>query len=91
MDKVNPLNYLPGQSPNTPRKTPRPQVQGELSLDKVKVKCNDLSDSDLEIVPDKNVTKPDGKSGVAEMFSQVQSGQLSRMASRLLGQETQAQ
>ena len=33
-------------------------VQGELSLDRVKVVRNDLSDSDLEIVPAKKPTQP---------------------------------
>ncbi len=32
---------------------PKPAVQGELSLDRVKVMRNDLSDSDLEVVPAK--------------------------------------
>ena len=30
---------------------PRPPVQGELSLDRIKVMRNDLSDADLEVVP----------------------------------------
>ena len=41
--KVNPFKSAPA----TP---PRPAVQGELSLDKVKPVRNDLSDSDLELV-----------------------------------------
>lgn len=32
---------------------PKPPVQGELSLDRIKVVRNDLSDSDLEVVPAK--------------------------------------
>ena len=37
--------------------SPRPPVQGELSLDKVKVMRNDLSDADVEIVPAKTSVK----------------------------------
>jgi hypothetical protein len=39
--KANPARVLAG----------RPLVQGELSLDKVKVVRNDLSETDFEIVP----------------------------------------
>jgi hypothetical protein len=37
---------------------PKPPVQGELSLDRIKVLRNDLSDADLEIVPAKPPTAP---------------------------------
>jgi hypothetical protein len=32
---------------------PKPQAQGELALEKIKVARNDLSDADLEVVPAK--------------------------------------
>ena len=37
---------------------PKPPVQGELSLDRIKVMRNDLSDADLEIVPAKPPAAP---------------------------------
>ena len=37
---------------------PKPPVQGELSLDRIKVMRNDLSDADLEVVPAKPLTAP---------------------------------
>lgn len=37
---------------------PKPPMQGELSLDRIKVLRNDLSDADLEIVPAKPPTAP---------------------------------
>ena len=48
----------PGPVRNAVLRSPKPLVQGELSLDGVKVVRNDLSDSDLEIVPVKS-TPPD--------------------------------
>ena len=52
--KLNPLALLPSRQPGaraSRSRSPRPVVQGELSLEKVKVMRNDLSDTDLEIVP----------------------------------------
>jgi len=43
--------------PAIPRFT-KPPVQGELSLDKIKVVRNDLSDADLEVVPARVPTAP---------------------------------
>jgi hypothetical protein len=50
--KLNPLAYLPKRQPaNAVRpKTARTVVQGELSLEKVRVLRNELNDSDLEFV-----------------------------------------
>jgi hypothetical protein len=36
----------------------QPPVQGELSLDNIKVKCNDLSDTDVEVVPVRSAPAP---------------------------------
>lgn len=61
--KLNPLALLPLLPARLPRmrsgrsKAPRAVVQGELSLEKVKVMRNDLSDTDLEIVPARTVKK----------------------------------
>jgi hypothetical protein len=43
--------------PTIPR-FPKPPVQGELSLDRIKVVRNDLSDADLELVPAKPLAVP---------------------------------
>jgi hypothetical protein len=39
---------------------PKLPVQGELSLDKIRVVRNDLSDADLEVVPAKRAAAPEG-------------------------------
>jgi hypothetical protein len=60
-EKFNPLSWLPRR-----RKQPRAAVpkfskspvQGELSLDKVKVVRNDLSEADVEIITAKAAPKP---------------------------------
>jgi hypothetical protein len=53
------LAHLGGQAakPVIPR-FPKPPVQGELSLDRIKVVRNDLSDADLEVVPAKPPATP---------------------------------
>jgi hypothetical protein len=54
--KLNPLAWLPKRKPAEPKSAiPRFDkpgvVQGELSLDNIKVIRNDLSDADVEVVP----------------------------------------
>ena len=46
---------------------PRPPVQGELSLEKVKPVRNDLNDCDLELVPREAVEAAPVKSGAEEI------------------------
>jgi len=63
MGKLNPIGWWPRRDtapkPAIPRFNEKPPVQGELSLDNVKVVRNDLSDADLEIVSARPVrTKP---------------------------------
>ena len=68
------------------RSAPRPAVQGEFSLDKVKVVRNDLSDSDLELVAaSKPVTAPEPAAGniFAGALESKKSSLLSRVRSRL--------
>jgi len=62
-----------------------PMVQGELSLDRVKVVRNDLSDSDLEIVPARKPSQP--TLSAPELAAAQGSPQRAweRMASRLFG------
>lgn len=67
--KLNPLKLLPAQMEGK-KKSPRagagrPAVQAELSLEKVKVMRNDLSDADLEIMPAKPTILP-GPSGLPD-------------------------
>jgi hypothetical protein len=50
--RLNPISLWRGSE--TPAPDPRPPVQGELSLDAVKVVQNDLSDADVEVVPIKS-------------------------------------
>jgi hypothetical protein len=56
--KLNPLSIWRDTRPPTPGKAQRP-LQAELSLDRVKVVHNDLSDADVEIVPIKSRTLPE--------------------------------
>jgi hypothetical protein len=56
LKKLNPLAHLPKRSPGGRSVKPRAArtaVQGELSLEKVRVIRNDLSDCDLEFVTPK--------------------------------------
>jgi hypothetical protein len=88
MKKVNPLAHLPsfGTSNGSAKSRPvRMPVQGELSLDKVKVVRNDLNDSDLEVVAAKPLEKVE--SPKIEIQPQtVQITRLSRLTSRFFGQ-----
>jgi hypothetical protein len=50
--KFNPLQYIPTWTPGAVRTRPvRAAVQTELSLERVRVVRNDLSEADLEVVP----------------------------------------
>jgi len=58
LEKLNPLAWLPRRKGKSViPKFSRPPVQGELSLDNVKVVRNDLNDADVEVVPAKIVVK----------------------------------
>ena len=59
MARLNPLKWLPKRKPAQPKSAiPRfdkaGAVQGEFSLDNIKVVRNDLSDADVEVVPVKS-------------------------------------
>jgi hypothetical protein len=60
--KLNPARLLPKRKPATAmsvvQKSSDGPVQAELSLEKVRVMRNDLSDADLEVVPMKVQPKP---------------------------------
>lgn len=55
LKKLNPLVWFENRKPTEPRasisRSSKRPVQGELSLDNIKVMRNDLSDADVEIVP----------------------------------------
>lgn len=57
INKLNPVFIWRRSPPSAAQKTPCPR-QGELSLDRVKVVHNDLSDADVEVVPIKSRTAP---------------------------------
>jgi len=93
--RFNPLNLLPKRQPSAPAgrpKTARTVVQGELSLERVRVLRNELNDSDLEFV----TAKPAVNMGTAgTMLPAAQRPRLTtwgRLTSRLAGAvETQTQ
>ncbi|MBC8095282.1 MAG: hypothetical protein H7Y43_05680 [Akkermansiaceae bacterium] len=61
LKKMNPLNWFGRGKLVANSSAPRPgkaPVQAELSLEKIKVVRNDLSDADLEVVPVKISVKP---------------------------------
>ena len=80
--KLNPLSFWRDARPATPEKSLRP-LQAELSLDRVKVVHNDLSDADVEIVPIKSRTLP----GAAEpILPPAQGGDSwGRLSAKLFG------
>lgn len=50
LKRLNPLTYLPKRQPGGRPRVARTAVQGELSLERVRVLRNELNDSDLEFV-----------------------------------------
>ena len=68
LKKINPMVWFGNQKPAEPKSAPRHEgphapIQGELSLDNIKVMRNDLSETDVEIVtaksrPPKGVAVP---------------------------------
>jgi len=62
--KLNPVSLWRGSTPQQSQQSPAP-MQAELSLDRVKVVHNDLSDADVEIVPIKSRTAPEAEPALA--------------------------
>jgi len=59
--RLNPMSYLPKRKPAGARpRGSRTPVQGEFSLEKVRVMRNDLSDSDLEFINAKPAARTAG-------------------------------
>ena len=66
---------------------PKPPVQGELSLDRIKVVRNDLSDADLEVVPAKPLAAPAANAPALRAVEQPEGAESGwgRVATRILG------
>jgi hypothetical protein len=80
--KINPLSFWRSVRASAPPKTPRP-LQAELSLDRVKVVHNDLTDADVEVVPIKSRTGPEAESPLIPSARTADS--LSRLSAKIFG------
>jgi hypothetical protein len=89
--QLSPRSLLVRRGPGAPKSarswpSHRP-VQAELSLDKVKVVRNDLTDTDLEIVPARLMGLPSGASPVLSQSGKSEPAAWDRLASRFFGAE----
>jgi hypothetical protein len=84
MKKANPLAYLPSREAAKPARV-RTAVQTELSLERVKVMRNDLSDTDLEVIPAKLAGKPEAPAARLQPVARTEETTLSRLTSRFFG------
>jgi hypothetical protein len=92
MNKLNPLKLLPAESEGRkkPSRAPREPVQAELSLEKVRVVRNDLSDADLEIMSAKRAILPEsgglpGAAGPMMSMTRTQTSSWNRLTSGVSG------
>ena len=86
--KLNPLSLLPPRRGEGSRGRPaRKHVQTELTLEKVRVVRNDLSDADLNIVPGRLMGLPSGASPILPHggSSNGEPGAWSRLTSKFIG------
>lgn len=87
--KLNPLKYLPTPKPGARQasraRTVRTPVQAELSLEKVKVVRNDLSDTDLEIIAPKATGLPGTAGPMMQNMTRTQPTNWNRMTSSVVG------
>lgn len=86
--KVNPLRFLPVsalrlKAPVRSKGTRTP-VQAELSLEKVKVVRNDLSETDLEIIPAKLAGLANVAGPVIQPLARTETNTWNRMTSKAL-------
>ncbi len=85
---MNPLSYLPAKWGESNRSRPtRKAVQTELTLEKVRVVRNDLSDTDLAIVPGRLMGLPSGASPVLPHPDRSGPGAWGRFTSKFMGAE----
>jgi hypothetical protein len=92
LKKLNLLSYLPVRKSGGKAiavKPARTHVQAELSLEKVKVIRNDLSDTDLEIIRTRPVELPKATQPVSQQPVMVKSEPTTwgRLTSRIFGSE----
>jgi hypothetical protein len=66
---------------------PKPAVQGELSLERIKVVRNDLSDADLEVVPARASSAPAATAPAPRLIEKAEGAKTAwgRVTSRILG------
>ena len=86
--KVNPLAYLPARESESSRaksKVGRTPVQGELSLEKVKVIRNDLNDADLEVIAARPSGTPVLTGPRLQPLVRTETTTISRMTARFFG------
>lgn len=83
ISRFNPVSAWRGSTP--PQKTPCPR-QAELSLDRVKVVHNDLTDADVEIVPIKSRRAPETAEPVVAPVQGEDSW--SRLSAKIFGIKT---
>lgn len=84
--KFNPISLLPPWRGEGSRSRPaRKAVQTELTLEKVRVVRNDLSDTDLEIVPGRLMGLPSGASPILPHTPSSEHGTWGRLTSKFMG------
>ena len=87
--RINPLPLLRRLKPGA-NKSPKPRparaaVQGELSLEKVKVVRNDLNDADVELLPARPTVATSASSAISPAMTKTEPTTWNRLTSRLLG------
>ena len=87
--KINPLPFLGRLKPGA-NKSPKPRparaaVQGELSLEKVKVVRNDLNDADVELMPARTTVTTSANSAILPAAAKTGPTTWNRLTSRFVG------
>jgi len=86
--KLNPFSFMRRSAPRAQQKTQGP-TQAELSLDRVKVVHNDLSDADVEIVPIKSRVAPIATEATESALATASRGDSwSRLGAKIFGIKT---
>jgi hypothetical protein len=85
VEKFNPLSLLPHRTEGNRGRPTRKHIQAELTLEKVRVVRNDLSETDLEIVPGRLMGMPSSASPILPHPANAGSGAWGRLTSKLLG------
>jgi hypothetical protein len=87
VEKFNPVALLPHRGEGGRGRPARKHVQAELTLEKVRVVRNDLSDTDLEIVPGRLMGMPSSASPILPHPANTGPGAWGRLTSKFLGAE----